>query len=494
MLPDTGRLSLHRPVRGRETKVRRGLAGDAVTAQAGLGVAGTLCVSATPPAHDRPRIAPTRAPRCAPSGSARPCAIRPPRRCAPRWTRASAAIGGWRPRTAAGSSWIRRRTSRTCALAQKVHALRWRRRARPARARRRRVARLPAAGGPRHRDLPARDPPRQCPTPSSRTPPPSCWLQAIPPRRRHAGLRRNPAGPRAAPVRRMVLRPPPRHGAGLRRPGDAGRRLTACWSTALAQPQVLVHRDFMPRNLMPADDGPRCWISGRRAWPIAYDALSLLQGRFPPAGPDRVGALWRLAHHQRARRQPAGPRPRPLPARCRPDRSAAPPQGHRHLRAAFHHRDGKEIPRRRPALRSTSTRCCHGIQGCTTRNASSRTRSNRRWPASPRSPTHEGAGVRRRLGEAHAPAHRHRPSRCCGWRQAPGQMAPEKLAALGVPTSSSTPAGSRRSSPAGAGRRRALGPAHHVRLRGRHPLETGGGVWNALPLLGGRTAPMPFCW
>ena len=51
--------------------------------------------------------------------------------------------------------------------------------------------------------------------------------------------------------------------------------------TALAQPQVLVHRDFMPRNLMPADDGPAVLdFQDAVRGPVAYDALSLFKDAF----------------------------------------------------------------------------------------------------------------------------------------------------------------------------------------------------------------------
>ena len=53
----------------------------------------------------------------------------------------------------------------------------------------------------------------------------------------------------------------------------AYRRLV---DAALAQPRVLVHRDFMPRNLMPADDGPAVLdFQDAVQGPIAYDVLSL---------------------------------------------------------------------------------------------------------------------------------------------------------------------------------------------------------------------------
>jgi aminoglycoside/choline kinase family phosphotransferase len=50
---------------------------------------------------------------------------------------------------------------------------------------------------------------------------------------------------------------------------------------ALAQPRVLVHRDFMPRNLMHTEDGPAV-IDFQDAviGPIAYDALSLFKDAF----------------------------------------------------------------------------------------------------------------------------------------------------------------------------------------------------------------------
>jgi len=69
---------------------------------------------------------------------------------------------------------------------------------------------------------------------------------------------------------------------------------------ALAQPQVLVHRDFMPRNLMQADDGPAVLdfqdaVSG----PIAYDALSLFKDAFLSWPAERVQG-WLRGYHARA--------------------------------------------------------------------------------------------------------------------------------------------------------------------------------------------------
>ncbi len=71
---------------------------------------------------------------------------------------------------------------------------------------------------------------------------------------------------------------------------------------ALVQPQVLVHRDFMPRNLMPlaADDGPAVLdFQDAVRGPIAYDALSLFKDAFWSWPAQRVDA-WLDRYHQRA--------------------------------------------------------------------------------------------------------------------------------------------------------------------------------------------------
>ncbi|MBO9879963.1 phosphotransferase [Xanthomonas sp. D-109] len=69
---------------------------------------------------------------------------------------------------------------------------------------------------------------------------------------------------------------------------------------ALAQPQVLVHRDFMPRNLMPAAAGPAvldfqdCVIG-----PVAYDPVSLFKDTTVSWPLARVDA-WLAGYHARA--------------------------------------------------------------------------------------------------------------------------------------------------------------------------------------------------
>ena len=119
---------------------------------------------------------------------------------------------------------------------------------------------------------------------------------------------------------------------------------------ALAQPQVLVHRDFMPRNLMPANDGPAVLdFQDAVRGPIAYDALSLFKDAFLSWPGDRVDA-WLARYRQRA--HDAG-LPVPDLARFRRDADLIGVQ--RHLKvigifARLNHRDGKpkylaDVPR-----------------------------------------------------------------------------------------------------------------------------------------------------
>ena len=120
--------------------------------------------------------------------------------------------------------------------------------------------------------------------------------------------------------------------------------------TALAQPQVLVHRDFMPRNLMPASDGPAVLdFQDAVRGPIAYDALSLFKDAFLSWPEARVDA-WLDRYHARAAE--AG---LPVPERARFRRDADLIGVQRHLKvigifARLHHRDGKpkylaDVPR-----------------------------------------------------------------------------------------------------------------------------------------------------
>ncbi|HEY0662174.1 MAG TPA: phosphotransferase [Lysobacter sp.] len=69
---------------------------------------------------------------------------------------------------------------------------------------------------------------------------------------------------------------------------------------ALAQPQVFVHRDFMPRNLMPVAGGPAVIdFQGALRGPIAYDAISLFRDAFLSWPEDRV-ETWLQRYHARA--------------------------------------------------------------------------------------------------------------------------------------------------------------------------------------------------
>jgi len=110
---------------------------------------------------------------------------------------------------------------------------------------------------------------------------------------------------------------------------------------ALAQPQVLVHRDFMPRNLMPVVDGPAVLdFQDAVRGPIAYDALSLFKDAFLSWPQARVDT-WLDRYHARA--SDAG---LPVPALNRFRRDADFIGVQRHLKvmgifARLQHRDDK---------------------------------------------------------------------------------------------------------------------------------------------------------
>jgi aminoglycoside/choline kinase family phosphotransferase len=119
---------------------------------------------------------------------------------------------------------------------------------------------------------------------------------------------------------------------------------------ALAQPRVLVHRDFMPRNLMPVAGGPAVLdFQDAVVGPIAYDALSLFKDAFLGWPEARVDA-WLDRYHARA--LDAG---LPVPPLARFRRDADWIGVQRHLKvigifARLWHRDGKpkyleDVPR-----------------------------------------------------------------------------------------------------------------------------------------------------
>jgi hypothetical protein len=119
---------------------------------------------------------------------------------------------------------------------------------------------------------------------------------------------------------------------------------------ALAQPRVLVHRDFMPRNLMPVDDGVAVLdFQDAVRGPIAYDVLSLFKDAFA-SWPEARVAEWVDRYHARA--LDAG---LPVPERARFRRDVDWIGVQRHLKvigifARLNHRDHKpkylqDVPR-----------------------------------------------------------------------------------------------------------------------------------------------------
>jgi aminoglycoside/choline kinase family phosphotransferase len=110
---------------------------------------------------------------------------------------------------------------------------------------------------------------------------------------------------------------------------------------ALAQPRVLVHRDFMPRNLMPTAADPAVLdFQDAVKGPIAYDALSLFKDAFL-SWPDRHVERWLNRYHARA--HAAG---LPVPRLPQFQRDADWIGIQRHLKvlgifARLKHRDGK---------------------------------------------------------------------------------------------------------------------------------------------------------
>ncbi len=110
---------------------------------------------------------------------------------------------------------------------------------------------------------------------------------------------------------------------------------------ALAQPQVLVHRDFMPRNLMPVDGGVAVLdFQDAVRGPIAYDPICLFKDAFL-SWPEARVETWLDQYHARA--CTAG---LPVPGRERFRRDADWIGMQRHLKvigifARLKHRDDK---------------------------------------------------------------------------------------------------------------------------------------------------------
>jgi len=119
---------------------------------------------------------------------------------------------------------------------------------------------------------------------------------------------------------------------------------------AHAQARVLVHRDFMPRNLMPVEGGPAVLdFQDTVRGPVAYDAISLFKDAFLSWPLQRVDG-WLAHYHQRARA--AGIPVPPLPVFAR-DADWMGIQRHLKILGIFcrlHYRDGKskyiaDVPR-----------------------------------------------------------------------------------------------------------------------------------------------------
>lgn len=111
---------------------------------------------------------------------------------------------------------------------------------------------------------------------------------------------------------------------------------------ALAQPRVLVHRDFMPRNLMPVGNGLAVLdFQDAVLGPVAYDPASLFRDAFLSWPPARAEG-WLRRYHGRA--LDAG-----VPVPAEPERFLRDARLigiQRHLKvlgifARLHHRDGK---------------------------------------------------------------------------------------------------------------------------------------------------------
>lgn len=140
---------------------------------------------------------------------------------------------------------------------------------------------------------------------------------------------------------------------------DLFRRLE---DAALAQPQVFVHRDYMPRNLMLSTPNPGVLDFQDAVFgPLAYDVISLFKDAFISWDEDRVIG-WLRDYWQRARR--AGV---PVPAPFEDFRYACDTVGlQRHLKVAgifarICHRDGKpryvqDAPRFLGYIRATARR------------------------------------------------------------------------------------------------------------------------------------------
>jgi N-acetylmuramate 1-kinase len=114
-------------------------------------------------------------------------------------------------------------------------------------------------------------------------------------------------------------------------------------ASALAQPTVAVHRDWMPRNLMLADPNPGILdFQDAVCGPVTYDVASMLRDAFLSWDEERE-IDWAARWWEQARR--AG-----VPLGEGMDGLAAPPEGHRHLLPPETPRRQSQICRRSAAV------------------------------------------------------------------------------------------------------------------------------------------------
>lgn len=135
--------------------------------------------------------------------------------------------------------------------------------------------------------------------------------------------------------------------------------------SALAQPRVFVHRDYMPRNLMVSEPNPGVLdFQDAVVGPLTYDPVSLVRDAFvswPPAVEEHLLERYR---------ERAGAAGLPIPGDAAAFRRAADRMGaQRHLKvlgifARLHHRDGKaHYVTDAPRFRDYLARACAGDPG-----------------------------------------------------------------------------------------------------------------------------------
>ena len=118
---------------------------------------------------------------------------------------------------------------------------------------------------------------------------------------RAAALRRSPAAPGDGALSGLVRRAPPRR-RDLRRAGGPLEQVFALLAqSALAQPKVYVHRDYMPRNLMVCEPNPGVLdFQDAVIGPITYDMVSLMRDAFISWDEERV-LDWTVRYWEKAR-------------------------------------------------------------------------------------------------------------------------------------------------------------------------------------------------